>query len=69
MKSFVLKGSNGDSAAAHIKTPTATALLVKAVLVIPDEEKNRMNDSVKGKSPQKCKIIHKSRNLQLKKRI
>lgn len=66
MKSFVLKGSNGDSAAAHIKTPTATALLVKAVLVIPDEKKNKksntdlnsMNDFVKGKSPQKCKIIH-----------
>lgn len=65
MKSFVLKGSNGDAAAAHIKTPTATALLVKAVLVIPDEEKkksntdlNSKNDFVKGKSPQKCKIIH-----------
>lgn len=66
MKSFVLKGSNGDAAAAHIKTPTATALLAKAVLVIPVEKKkkksntdlNSKNDFVKGKSPQKCKIIH-----------
>lgn len=66
MKSFVLKGSNGDAAAAHIKTPTATALLAKAVLVIPDEKKKKKsntdlkskNDFVKGKSPQKCKIIH-----------